>query len=96
MSSSELSDLSSALSSEDENIVDPVYIGGNLEQYFQKDFAVAEPASPPPKKKRPASPPHDHVLADNPDITVSHTTIYFCSVQIRVTFGNRVAYACVI
>ncbi|MCJ1266374.1 hypothetical protein MMC22_006258 [Lobaria immixta] len=70
MSSSELSDLSSALSSEDENVVEALSGAGKLDHYFQKGSVVREQASPPAKRKRPASPPHEYVLADNPDIAV--------------------------
>lgn len=70
MSSSDLSDLSSSLSS-DEDIVEPIS-KGTLEHYFKgKNGSSATPTSPPAKKKRPPSPPHEYVLADNPDIAVS-------------------------
>ena len=70
MSSSELSELSSVLSSEDENILEPTQVGV-LENYFKKGAGRAIRISPPAKKQRPASPPHEYVLADNPDIAVS-------------------------
>ncbi|KAI4138996.1 MAG: hypothetical protein L6R39_006511 [Caloplaca ligustica] len=65
MSSSGLSDLSSPLSSEDD--VDSIPPKGNtLDHYFKN--ALSKKPTPPPKKKRPPSPPHEYVLADNPDI----------------------------
>lgn len=76
MSSSELSDLSSALSSEDENVVEALNGAGKLDQYFKKESVGTEQTSPPPKRKRPASPPYEYGLADNPDIAVSLKTIY--------------------
>ncbi|KAF2086881.1 hypothetical protein K490DRAFT_74087 [Saccharata proteae CBS 121410] len=65
------SDLSSALSSppatDDEAAVGP------LDKFFKKKPAkqsstTMAPASPPVKRKRAESPPHEEVLADNPDI----------------------------
>ena len=43
---------------------------GGILNYFSKvpDLAPKEP-SPPPRKRSP-SPPHEYVLADNPDIAV--------------------------
>lgn len=67
MSSSGLSDLSSPLSS-DEDIGSTPSKGKTLDDYF-KDALSTKPA-PPPKKKRQPSPPHEYVLADNPDIAV--------------------------
>ncbi|KAL8949067.1 MAG: hypothetical protein Q9222_004792 [Ikaeria aurantiellina] len=69
MSSSDLSELSSSLSSEEdvEAILAPK--SKNLDYYF-KNAHVPKP-SPPPKKKRPPSPPHEYVLADNPDIALT-------------------------
>ena len=70
MSSSDLSELSSSLSS-DEGITAPIS-KGTLDHYFKgENGSSATPASPPSKKKRPPSPPHEYVLADNPDIAVS-------------------------
>ena len=69
MSSSDLSELSSSLSSQED--ITPVSVSrGKLEHYFKHGSSVA-PKSPPVKKKRPPSPPHEYVLADNPDIAVS-------------------------
>ena len=69
MSSSDLSELSSSLSSHED--LTPVSVSrGKLEHYF-KHGSSAAPKSPPVKKKRPPSPPHEYVLADNPDIAVS-------------------------
>ena len=69
MSSSDLSELSSSLSSEDE-ISSAPSAPGKLDHYFKPGLKAA-PKSPPIKKKRPPSPPHEYVLADNPDIAVS-------------------------
>lgn len=97
MSSSELSDLSSALSSEDENVVEALSGAGKLDNYFQKGSVVTEQASPPAKRKRPASPPHEYVLADNPDIAVSLKTIYdSAALSYALQSKNRVAYASVV
>ncbi|KAL8734862.1 MAG: hypothetical protein Q9166_001214 [cf. Caloplaca sp. 2 TL-2023] len=65
MSSSELSDLSSPLST-DEDVGSTPPKSKNLDHYFKSTLATKP--SPPPKKKRPPSPPHEYVLADNPDI----------------------------
>ncbi|KAI4148853.1 MAG: hypothetical protein LQ341_001466 [Variospora aurantia] len=67
MSSSGLSDLSSPLSS-DEDLGSTPSKGKTLDDYF-KDALSTKPA-PPPKKKRQPSPPHEYVLADNPDIAL--------------------------
>ncbi|KAL9028467.1 MAG: hypothetical protein Q9196_003169 [Gyalolechia fulgens] len=65
MSSSELSDLSSPLSTEED--VDSTPPKSNtLDHYFKN--ALPTKSAPPPKKKRPLSPPHEYVLADNPDV----------------------------
>ena len=73
MSSSDISSLSSAESIEtDDELLSGNTRGGTLDHYFKKDKA----ASPPTKKKRPASPPHEYVLADNPDIAVSCSDLY--------------------
>ncbi|KAL8782526.1 MAG: hypothetical protein Q9213_005291 [Squamulea squamosa] len=65
MSSSELSEISSSLSS-DQDVGSTPPKSKNLDHYFKN--AHAPKPSPPPKKKRPPSPPHESVLADNPDI----------------------------
>lgn len=75
MSTSELSDLSSPLSSEDDNVINSIRGGGKIDHYIRKGFG-AEPASPA-KRKRAPSPPHEYVLADNPDIAVSHNNVLF-------------------
>ena len=69
MSSSDLSDISSSLSSAD-GIASVQIPKGKLDHYFKQGLS-ATPTSPPAKKKRPPSPPHEYVLADNPDIAVS-------------------------
>ncbi len=92
MSSSDLSELSSSLSSHED--VTPVSVSrGKLEHYF-KHGSSAAPKSPPLKKKRPPSPPHEYVLADNPDIAVS--SIGFIPMQpciARVRFNKDSADA---
>lgn len=70
MTSSELSELSSALSSGDENAVEPIQ-AGILDYYLKKGVRQGIRVSPPAKKQRLASPPHEYELADNPDIAVS-------------------------
>lgn len=69
MSSSDLSDISSSLTS-DEGIASVPVPKGKLDHYFKQGLG-ATPTSPPAKKKRPPSPPHEYVLADNSDIAVS-------------------------
>ncbi|KKZ65241.1 hypothetical protein EMCG_08913 [[Emmonsia] crescens] len=66
MSGSDSSSLSSAPSTDDETIAASVNRSIGLEKYF-KPKKPAKPASPPPPKRAP-SPPHEYVLADNPDI----------------------------
>ncbi|KAL8939642.1 MAG: hypothetical protein Q9216_003250 [Gyalolechia sp. 2 TL-2023] len=65
MSSSELSDLSSPLSTDDDVDSTPPK-SSTLDHYFKN--AIPTKPAPPPKKKRQPSPPHEYVLADNPDI----------------------------
>lgn len=76
MSTSGLSDLSSPLSSEDDNVINSIRGGGKIDHYMRKSSGV-EPAASPVKRKRPPSPPHEYVLADNPDIAVSHIHVFF-------------------
>ncbi|OJD12245.1 hypothetical protein AJ78_07129 [Emergomyces pasteurianus Ep9510] len=66
MSDSDSSSLSSAPSTDDETIAASVNRSIGLEKYF-KPQKPTKPASPPPPKRAP-SPPHEYVLADNPDI----------------------------
>ena len=70
MSSSDLSPLSSALSSDNEAASELNIVGG-IDRYFKSTSSAAKQTSPPAKKKRPPSPPHEYVLADSPDIAVS-------------------------
>lgn len=72
MSSSGLSDLSSPLSSDDELASAPIR-SGSLDAYFKHGAGTEKQSSPPVKKKRAPSPPHEYVLADNADIAVSLT-----------------------
>ncbi|KAJ9196383.1 hypothetical protein DTO164E3_5884 [Paecilomyces variotii] len=64
LSDSDLSSLSSAPPTDDESIFQAVDQPVGIQKYFKKG---PSPESPPPPK-RPASPPHEYVLADNPDI----------------------------
>ena len=75
MSSSGLSELSSPLSSDDELASAPIR-PGSLDAYFKHGGIVAKQSSPPAKKKRAPSPPHEYVLADNPDIAVSFMSCF--------------------
>ncbi len=91
MSSSGLSELSSSLSS-DEGIAAPIP-KGTLDHYFKgKNDTNATPASPPSKKKRPPSPPHEYVLADNPDIAVSAIDLPFTSFDMLRALFERMVY----
>ncbi|KAI5304621.1 hypothetical protein KEM56_006240 [Ascosphaera pollenicola] len=71
-SSSSLSSLSPAPSTDDEAVAAEAKRNVGIERYFKPaSSADAQPKrtptpSPPP---RPPSPPHEYVLADNPDIT---------------------------
>lgn len=91
MSTSELSDLSSPLSSEDDNVINS--IRGKIDHYIRKSSG-AVPASPA-KRKRAPSPPHEYVLADNPDIAVSHNNVLFAfsrCLHYRSSQLSRVTY----
>lgn len=68
MSSSSLSELTSNVSSDEENTVAPLN-KGKLDHYFKNASNVTQ-APPTLKKKRPPSPPHEYVLADNADVSV--------------------------
>ncbi len=72
MSSDESSELSSAPPSEDESIPESEKKDGIL-KFFSKAVpktTATKVNSPPPPEREP-SPPHEYVLADNPDIAVS-------------------------
>ena len=73
MSSSDLSELTSNVSTDDEALQAPAG-RGKLDHYF-KHGSVPTQAPPPLKKKRPPSPPHEYVLADNQDVAVSCTLV---------------------
>ena len=88
MADDESSDLSSISSlspppSDDEAEIQLEEQHGILKFFHKVDKnAVAQPKEPsPPPRKREASPPHQYILADNPDIAV------------RVFALNRVAVA---
>ena len=72
MSSSSLSSLSSALSSDEDISLEPPR-PGSIEPYFKNASKSTPPDKPSTKPKRPPSPPHKYVLADNADIAVSGT-----------------------
>ena len=78
MSSSELSELTSNVSSDEENPVAPLN-KGKLDHYFKNASNVTQ-APPTLKKKRPPSPPHEYVLADNADIAVRR--FYLCHLDV--------------
>jgi hypothetical protein len=65
-SSSELSSLSSLASIDSDDALPSTLTRDKIDHYFKN--GPAQPA----KKKRPASPPHEYVLADNADIAVSY------------------------
>ena len=71
MSSSDLSELTSDVSTDEEAVQAPAN-KGKLDHYFKHGSNAAQ-APPTLKKKRPPSPPHEYVLADNPDIAVCRT-----------------------
>lgn len=56
----------------------------------KKPAAPRAPASPSPPPREP-SPPHEYVLADNPDIAVSLQ--YLCRAQIREKRASSRAFA---
>ncbi|KAL9100453.1 MAG: hypothetical protein Q9163_004177 [Psora crenata] len=66
MSSSDLSELTLDVSTDDEALHAPVN-KTKLDHYFNHGSNATQ-TPPPLKKKRPPSPPHEYVLADNPDI----------------------------
>lgn len=89
MADDESSDLSSLSSlspapSDDEGDVQLKREKGGILKFFHKLPKGAKPKaaaakaakepSPPPAPKREPSPPHDYVLADNPDIAVGNWT----------------------
>ena len=75
MSTSGLSDLSSPLSTDDELASAPIR-PGSLDAYLK--HSAAKQGSPPAKKKRAPSPPHEYVLADNADVAVSLDISWAC------------------
>lgn len=83
--SSELSELSSVASidSEAENV--PAAKKGTILKYFPKIKTKQAPThkdpTPPPRKRSP-SPPHEPVLADNPDISVRWYPFRGCGVVV--------------
>lgn len=84
--SSELSSVSSLSSapSEDDGEVQLKREAGILKFFHKlpkdtKSAAKSERTPSPPPRKRSPSPPHDYVLADNPDIAVSKPV--FCRVE---------------
>lgn len=70
MSDSDSSSLSSAPPTDDEKIA-PIFMKARA----NSKKVVKPPPAPasPPRPKRSPSPPHEEVMADNPDIAVSFT-----------------------
>ncbi|KAK3060715.1 hypothetical protein LTS18_007920, partial [Coniosporium uncinatum] len=89
MSSSDLSDLSSAPPTDDEmpTVVPKSGGTGKIKKYLKSSSSATEVPSPE-RKKRPASPPHEEVLADNSDIAV---LVMFRS-RFNDAFGARVPH----
>lgn len=83
MSSSDLSELSSSPLSEDD-LSDEIP-KGKLEHYFKSGVSVVVPTI---KKQRPPSPPHEYVLADNPDIAVRTRRVEFLYITVIVFFSR--------
>lgn len=69
LSSSDLSSLSSAPPTDDESMEMAFEANAPITKYFKE-----KEESPPPE--RPESPPHEYVLADNPDIAVSFQELF--------------------
>lgn len=88
LSDSELSSLSSAPPTDDETApmaIDEEPVG--ITKYFKK-----ESETPPPKRE--PSPPHEYVLADNPDIAVSLEIATCAWNEIGDALGGAGGYAC--
>ena len=94
MDDSDSSSLSSAPSTDNEAeqaIAAKLNKPTGIARYF-KPAPIAEPlverVESPPPPKRPASPPHEYVLADNPDIAVRMTRskcdMYLTRVVVKV------------
>lgn len=92
MSSSDLSSLSSVPSTDNEEEFSSTVGAGSLDHYLENGTNhIADPTGrPSSQRKRPASPPHEYVLADNADIAVSLNAF--------TTFSRQclVALACVV
>lgn len=69
LSDSDISSLSSVPSTDDESVAMAVDEQPGITKYFKKASPLTKRRSPSPP--RAPSPPHDYVLADNPDIAVS-------------------------
>lgn len=83
LSDSDISSLSSAPPTDDEAApmaIDEEPVG--ITKYFKK-----ESETPPPKRE--PSPPHEYVLADNPDIAVSLAGATCARNDIRDALGAR-------
>lgn len=50
---------------------------GGILKFFPKLSEQSPKGPSPPPRKRSPSPPHEYVLADNPDIAVSSQDVYF-------------------
>lgn len=95
-----LSDSSSALSSppssEDEADVTPMTKFTGLDRYFKpktKAQSSERPAASPPPPKREPSPPHDYVLADNPDIAVGFQILQKNLLRRQITDQSRCVHS---
>lgn len=66
-SDSDTSSLSSAAPEEEIKKLAPIFMKAKK----ATKLVAPPPAVSPPRPKRPPSPPHEEVLADNPDIAVS-------------------------
>ena len=83
MSLSDSSALSSPPSTDDEDSSLQTIKKDGMLKFISRDGAhgsATRADDPPPQKKRPASPPHEYVLADSPDIAVS----LLCSNRVNV------------
>lgn len=77
---SSLSELSSPLSSlpSDDGEIPALMLDGTGDKASSSDelSSLESVASSPPKRKRTESPPHEEVLADNPDIAVCSRRVH--------------------
>lgn len=89
MSASDSSELSSPPTTDDESISKNLTQLSGLDRYFKpapKGIHKVHPSPPPPK--RPASPPHEYVLADNPAIAVRCCCCTTTSMITDILYGS--------